>query len=481
MFDVIILGTGIAGLTCALKLSQKQPHIRIACLSKNSLENCNTKLAQGGIACVNSPKDSYKYHIEDTLKASAYTSKKKIVEEVVKKANTCLVELEEWGVKFNKTSANQFELGLEGGHQYHRIVHVDDHTGKSVLKTLLKQVKSKNNIELRPYHYAYELILTKDKQLGIKLFDIKQKKHYKLFAQYVVIATGGMGHFFKQTTNSLGSTGDGLVLAKNAGAKIKNLQYIQFHPTTFYEKNKQKVFLISEAVRGAGAFVINKKGERFLFQSDPRGELATRDIVSKAIFKELEKSKEQCVFLDLRHLLNFEKEFPTINAFLQKKMLRWYKDLIPIIPAAHYQCGGIEVDENGNTSINHLYAIGECADTGLHGINRLASNSLLEALVFADNCAKNILSKNFIKGLSNDSNFLPDKSVNTQLLIRKLNLIHKQVIMLSSNIEKEKLVLELDKLLEEVVIKIEQNANSLNLICLKNKITLTRLMANRFS
>lgn len=476
MYDVIIIGTGIAGLTCALKLSEKNSDLKIVCLSKNSIKHCNTRLAQGGIACVKLPQDSYEKHIHDTQKASQYTSNKGIVELVVKKSKDCINDLETWGVNFDKKD-KKFDLGLEGGHSLNRIVHVADHTGKTIHNYLLRETEKHTNIQLLAFHEAYEIILFENKSFGLKTYSIKESVHKILYTQKIVIATGGIGYFFKQSTNSYCATGDGLVLAHNLGVEIKNLKSIQFHPTAFYEQNKKKLFLISEAVRGAGALIVNEKGVRFLLDYDPRGELATRDVLSKAIFDELKLSKQKCVFMDLHQIKDFNTRFPSINSFLTKKNIDWRKNLVPVIPAAHYQCGGIKVDENACTSIKNLYAIGECAETGLHGINRLASNSLLEAFVFGENCAKTIYAKKNIQPERIEHKNTANIPVNTSSVSRTVSKLQNVLFEQGKNENFQSLFSEIKNTVNSEILKYP---HAINLIRVKNRIEVLSLIANSF-
>jgi len=393
-FDILIVGAGIAGLSQAIALAEKDPTLSIGVVSKSALEETNTRLAQGGIAAVMSTQtDSYLAHIQDTLNASQQKANKEVVTYVVENAHKGIHQLENWGVQFDQVK-NQYHLGLEGGHSQARILHVKDQTGAAVHDHLIQQVKEHSSIVLIEFSEVVELLLNKLNSIGGALiYNHLDKLTTKVHAKVVVLATGGIGQLFQYTTNSSIATGDGIALANNIGAEINNLQAIQFHPTAFRESGKNQLFLISEAVRGAGAHIINKKGERFVFRYDERGELATRDVISSAIYQELKESVEDEVYLDCRHLPKalLEDEFPFIYAHCLKAGFDLSQQPVPIIPAAHYSCGGIQVNLNGETSISLLYAIGECANTGLHGNNRLASNSLLEAIVFTQNVANNIL------------------------------------------------------------------------------------------
>lgn len=392
----MIVGAGIAGLSQAIALAEKDNSLDIGVVSKSALQETNTRLAQGGIAAVMSTEnDSYFAHIEDTLNASQNRADRNVVAFVVENAHQGIHQLENWGVRFDLVQ-NDYHLGLEGGHSQARILHVKDQTGAAVHEQLIRQINKHDSISVIEFSEVIELLMNTDEEVGgARVFNHKKNTTAEFNSKIVVLATGGMGQLFQYTTNSAIATGDGIALAHNIGAEINNLEAIQFHPTAFRESGKNKLFLISEAVRGAGAHVINKKGDRFLFTYDMRGELATRDVISSAIYQEMKISGEQEVYLDCRHIPKeeLEHEFPYILENCLQGGFDLTKQPVPIIPAAHYSCGGIQVNMKGESSIVNLYAIGECANTGLHGNNRLASNSLLEAIVFTQNVAENILHK----------------------------------------------------------------------------------------
>ena len=400
--DILIIGSGIAGLSFALKIAKKRPDLSICILTKKSKSESNTRYAQGGIAVVlDKITDSYQQHIDDTLKSGGGLCKQRIVEMVVKKAGARLKELIDWGVEFDKQSTGEFSTGLEGGHSQARILHHKDITGFEIEKKLINQISHYPNITLLTNHFALDLITTETIQNNKHIITCygayvlnQQDNSIKIFkSRITMLATGGSGQLYKTTTNPSVATGDGVAMAQRAGAKIKDMQFVQFHPTAFYHINSNPSFLISEAVRGFGAWLVNKNGDRFVFDYDKRGELATRDIVSKAIYLELLKSKEDNVYLDCRHLdmKEFKKHFPAIYKHCKNKGIDLSKDLIPVAPAAHYQCGGVSVNSKAQTNISNLFACGECSYTGLHGSNRLASNSLLEAIVFSHEAYLHIL------------------------------------------------------------------------------------------
>lgn len=395
--DILIVGSGISGLFFAIKMAKKRPDLSIVIMTKETANNTNTQLAQGGIAVVtNHLTDSFEQHIKDTLQSGDGYCDEKIVKMVIQQAPERLKELIEFGASFDKTHEGQWDLGLEGGHSQHRILHHKDRSGLEIEKKLLKIIEGTSNIELLENHQVIELN-TESKQskincCGAFFYEKKNNKIKYIRTRTIVLSTGGCGQLFENTTNPAIATGDGIAMAARAGVEIEDMQYIQFHPTALATGNKNPLFLISEAVRGFGAHIINENQKRFLYTFDSRGELATRDIVSKAISLEMLKTQKDHVYLDCRHLdpIEFYKHFPSITAHCNQIGLYPEKDLIPIVPAAHYQCGGIKVNQNGVTSIKNLYAIGECARTGLHGKNRLASNSLLEALVFAHQASENV-------------------------------------------------------------------------------------------
>jgi L-aspartate oxidase len=391
--DALVIGSGIAGLTYALKLAKANSELQIAMVTKDHENESNTKYAQGGIAIVSDVlKDSIAKHIKDTLRAGDGLCKKDVVEMVVTSGYKRLEELISWGVSFDKDEEGQFDLGLEGGHTSNRIYHHKDITGKEIEEALIKQVKSCKNIHIYTHFLAVDLItykkeVTDNQCIGAIILNRKTEEIIQFHAKITVLATGGIGQVYEHTTNPAIATGDGIAMAQRAGALIENMEFIQFHPTAFSSQNHLPSFLISEAVRGFGAYLLNEQGNRFLLATDPRGELASRDIVSKAIHNEIAKSKNSSVYLDCRHLdaQKFKAKFPFIHSKLKEAGYDPGTDLIPISTAAHYLCGGISVNETGQTTISHLFACGECAYTGLHGANRLASNSLLEALVYAHN------------------------------------------------------------------------------------------------
>lgn len=398
--DFLIIGSGIAGLTFAIKTARANPDKSITIITKADKGESNTKYAQGGIAVVLNKHDSFEKHIEDTLRAGDYLNNTAVVRRVVEEAPERLKEIIAWGTRFDKTKSGNFDLGKEGGHSENRVLHHKDITGFEIERALLEKIEECRNITMLAHHYAIDLITdhhmgklvkrrTPNTCYGAYTLNHHTGEIDRVIAKITMLSSGGAGQVYSHTTNPIIATGDGIAMAYRAKAVVSDMEFIQFHPTSLFEMGKSPSFLISEAVRGFGAFIRNKKGERFVLKTDKRGELASRDIVSKAIDKELKVTGVNCVYLDCTHLEmeSFYKHFPNITDYCKKIGIDVAKDWIPIVPAAHYVCGGIDVDELGETSITNLFACGECSRTGLHGANRLASNSLLEALVFAHHSA----------------------------------------------------------------------------------------------
>jgi L-aspartate oxidase len=395
--DVLVIGTGIAGLSFAVRLANRCPDKKIVMISKRDLLESNTKYAQGGIAVVsNFSNDSYSNHVQDTLRASDYTSDSKVVDFVVREGPLRVKELMDWGADFDKKGTS-LHLGKEGGHSAKRIVHHKDQSGLHIQNALIEKASAHKNIHFFENYSLVDLITDhhlQDKKYrrcyGAYVISIKDEQIIKITSQLTVLSTGGAGQVYAHTTNPNAATGDGLGAAYRAKVHVKNLHFVQFHPTALYPKVDGNTFLISEAIRGAGAILRNEKGEAFMHKYDAQLDLAPRDVVSRAINAEMKKYNTPHVYLDATNIdpIKLEQEFPTIKSTCMKLGINISKTFIPVLPAAHYFCGGIDVDENGQSSLSALYAIGECSHTGLHGANRLASNSLLEALVFAARAAE---------------------------------------------------------------------------------------------
>jgi L-aspartate oxidase len=389
-YDVLVIGSGIGGLYFALKASSFG---RVAVVTKKARWDSTTNLAQGGIASVMSKTDSYSSHIEDTLDAGAGLCHENIVEKVIKAGPSCIEELAQIGVEFSGEPQN-YDLGREGGHSFNRVVHAADFTGRAIEQALIKATRSHPNIDIFEHHYSIDLITQhqlKDTSYdekpicyGSYVFDIEEGKVEIFRSKITMLASGGGGRIYFHTTNPEIATADGVAMAYRAGARIGNLEFVQFHPTTLFHP-KSESFLISEAVRGEGGRLILKSGELFMKKYHPQAELAPRDIVARAIDSELKRTGDQCVYLDVTHLGRafLEKRFPTIFAKCRELGIDMAVEPIPVVPAAHYFCGGVVTNEFAHTDIGNLYACGEVAMTGMHGANRLASNSLLEAVAFA--------------------------------------------------------------------------------------------------
>ncbi|MBX9733277.1 MAG: L-aspartate oxidase [Chitinophagaceae bacterium] len=399
--DFLIVGSGIAGLTYALKIAKKIPDKKVMIITKTQADETNTKYAQGGIAGVwDAARDSYQKHIEDTLIAGDGLCNKAIVEIVVKEGPERIKEIIEYGAEFDKDDTGEYSLGKEGGHSENRILHHKDVTGKEMERALLAKLNSLPNIILANHCFVVDLItqhhlgylVTKSTPditcYGVYVLNLYTNQIEKISAGFILLATGGCGQAYRTTTNPKIATGDGIAMVYRAKGKIENMEFIQFHPTALYEPGVSPSFLITEAVRGDGGILRNKSGEAFMEKYDQRKDLAPRDIVARAIDNEMKRTGTEHVYLDCRHMdkEKFIHHFPNIYNKCLSIGIDVMQHLIPVAPAAHYSCGGIKTNEWGETSIKKLYACGECASTGLHGANRLASNSLLEAMVFAHRC-----------------------------------------------------------------------------------------------
>ena len=388
-YDIVIVGSGIAGLSTLLYLSEtsiyKAGQLSIGLLVKGALDQTNTNWAQGGIAAVKALGDHFEKHINDTLNAGAFSNDKKIVEKVIQSAPNLIEDLIDWGVQFDKKNNSEFDLAQEGGHSDARIWHKEDQTGKDIQSSLINKIKDLDHVDLFEYTTLINAEKSKNNTFSIQLFDIKNNAINTTNCSKLVLATGGIGGLFEKSTNQEIATGDGICIANKLGVAIENLSYIQFHPTGLYQEGRIS-FLISEALRGSGAILKNEKEEEFMLKYDERLDLAPRDIVSRAISNEINQQKLPYVYLDATKIdpVIIDHHFPNIKKECFNRLgINIQKDLIPVVPVQHYSCGGVKVNEFGETSISGLFAIGEVASTGLHGANRLASNSLLEAIAFA--------------------------------------------------------------------------------------------------
>ena len=412
-YDFVVVGTGVSGLSFALEASK---YGSVAVITKRASENSNTTWAQGGICCVADDEDSFESHIADTVDAGAGLCDHDVVKTIVESAPSAIEKMVNIGVQFDRNSSGRYELGKEGGHSQRRILHSKDTTGKEISEKLIYSAKQSENIEIFEHHFAIDIITTEklgvsgtNEVAGIYVLNESTGEILTFRSDKVVLCTGGCGRVYLYTTNPNIATGDGLAMAYRAGAEISNMEFIQFHPTCLYH-HELKNFLISEAVRGEGGKLIGKDGNEFMHKYDPRGSLAPRDIVARAIDHEIKKTGQPCVYVDIRHKSReyIEERFPNIYKTCLSVNIDPAIDPIPVVPAAHYQCGGVKTDVDGKTSINGLYAIGEVACTGLHGANRLASNSLLEGAVMAFRAVENINTENKKNRPKNKNLIIPD-------------------------------------------------------------------------
>jgi len=396
--DFLVIGSGIAGLSFALKAAK---YGKVTVVTKANLEDTNTRYAQGGIAAVFSEPDNFEKHINDTLIAGGGICNEEVVRMVVHEAPDRIKDLINLGVSFDKKEDGTYDLAKEGGHTEYRILHHKDKTGESIQMTLMERVRNEPNIEILEHHFAIEILtqhhlgeVVKRNYPDIKCFgayvaDLVNQQVITLLSKVTIVATGGIGNVYLTTTNPEIATGDGVAMVYRAKGTIENMEFIQFHPTSLYDPEKKPSFLITEALRGYGAVLKNLSGERFMNRYDSRGSLAPRDIVARAIDNEMKIWGDDHVWLDCTHLKpeGLKDHFPNVYEHCLERGIDFTKDMIPVVPCAHYSCGGIKVDINGQSNIDRLYALGEVSSTGLHGANRLASNSLIEAAVYAHRAA----------------------------------------------------------------------------------------------
>jgi L-aspartate oxidase len=406
--DVLVVGGGIAGLSFAIKIAQKRPELRIDVLTKTVENESNTRYAQGGVAAVwDFDKDSFEKHVLDTLDAGDGLCNREVVEIVVNEGPQRVQEIIDWGTRFDK-DGKEYDLGREGGHTENRILHYKDLTGWEIQRALVAESKRYANIHIHEHYFAIDIITQHHlgwiinrvtpqiECYGCYALNKKTNEIETFLAKTTLMATGGTGQVYKNTTNPVIATGDGIAMVYRAKGRVADMEFVQFHPTALYNPaGDNPNFLVSEAVRGFGAILKTPKGEEFMHKYDKRGSLAPRDIVARAIDSEMKIYGTECMYLDCRHLdkEKFYAHFPTIYDKCKSIGIDAFTDMIPVVPACHYQCGGILVDTEGRSSIQNLYACGECSCTGLHGANRLASNSLLEALVFSHRIAEDVLQK----------------------------------------------------------------------------------------
>lgn len=432
--DFLIVGSGIAGLSFALKAAK---HGKVLIVTKSNEDESNTKYAQGGVAVVvDKQEDSFEKHISDTLIAGDGLCNPQVVDLVVREGPERISEIIAYGTQFDKTNTGIYDLAKEGGHSEHRVLHYKDITGFEIERSLLQEIHENPNIEILTHYFAVDLITQhhigdfvnkKSDDIecyGIYALNTANGQIEKILSKITLMAAGGAGHIYASTTNPTIATGDGIAMAYRAKAKVRNMEFIQFHPTALYNPGEYPSFLISEAVRGFGGVLKRKDGVEFMYEYDERGSLAPRDIVARAIDNEMKKSGDDFVYLDITHrkkedILN---HFPNIYAKCLSIGLDMTKDRIPVTPACHYMCGGVMVDTNGQTSISRLFACGEVTSTGLHGANRLASNSLLEALVYAHRIYN--VTKETFSGFNIPQNIPDWNDTNTSLSNEDILVIH---------------------------------------------------------
>ncbi len=502
--DFLVIGSGIAGLTYALKVAEACPGRKITILTKTQSDETNTKYAQGGIAGVmDQDHDSFEKHIEDTLIAGDGLCNRHVVEIVVKEGVQRIEEIIKWGAQFDKESDGDYKLGKEGGHSEYRILHHKDVTGKEMERALLAAIARKKNIELVSHCFVIDIItqhhlgylVTKSTPdiecYGVYVLNLNTNKIEKILSRITLLATGGNGQVYRSTTNPAIATGDGVAMVYRAKGRIENMEFIQFHPTALYEPGiRGQNFLITEAVRGDGGILRNHDGEAFMGKYDKRKDLAPRDIVARAIDNEMKVAGTENVFLDCRHFSKekFIEHFPNIYEKCISIGIDITKHMIPVAPAAHYSCGGIKTDEHGRTSVNNLYAAGECASTGLHGANRLASNSLLEAMVFAHRAYKHSVQQ---IGLPVPSHFAdagipdwkadgtnaPKEMILITQSVKELKLLMSDYVGIVRNNERlSRAMKRLDLLYEETESLYEKTIVSPQLCELRNMITVAYLI-----
>ncbi len=508
--DFLVIGSGIAGLTFALKAAKQFPEKKVLVITKAQADETNTKYAQGGIAGVwDADKDSFDKHIEDTLVAGDGLCNKSVVEIVVKEGVERIREIIEWGAEFDKEADGDYKLGKEGGHSEYRILHHKDVTGKEMERALLTAVDHFKNIEIIKHCFVVDLItqhhlgylVTKSTPdiecFGVYVLNRETNQIEKILAHITLLATGGNGQVYRSTTNPFIATGDGVAMVYRAKGRIENMEFIQFHPTALYEPGvRGQSFLITEAVRGDGGILRNKNGEAFMERYDARKDLAPRDIVARAIDSEMKISGTEHVFLDCRHMdqAKFLEHFPNIYEKCKSIGIDVARHMIPVAPAAHYSCGGIKTDEWGHSSINNLYAAGECASTGLHGANRLASNSLLEAMVFAHRCFLDATRK--LSAAATASPFIAGRGAGTEvpdwnasgttqpkeMILITQSLKEVQQIMsdyvgiVRTNVRLKRAIKRIDLLWEETEALYETTTLSPQLCELRNMITVSYLI-----
>jgi L-aspartate oxidase len=498
--DFLVIGSGIAGLTYAVKVAEAQPEKQVLVLTKTFSDETNTKYAQGGIAGVwDETNDSFSKHIEDTLIAGDGLCDEETVRFVVKEGPERIREIIEWGTRFDLAADGAYALGREGGHSEHRILHHKDVTGQEIERALLAKAATLPNISIRSHYFVLDIItqhhlgflVTKSTPditcYGVYALNLETQGIEQILSRITLLATGGIGAVYRTTTNPAIATGDGVAMVYRAKGRIENMEFIQFHPTALYEPGlRGQSFLITEAVRGDGGILRNHRGEAFMERYDKRRDLAPRDIVARAIDSEMKINGTEHVYLDCRHIPveQFVHHFPNIYEKCKSLGIDIAQHMIPVAPAAHYSCGGVKTDHHGRTSIRRLYAAGECASTGLHGANRLASNSLLEALVFAHRAAADSVSR--VAAINNDTavpewdargTTNPREMILITQSLKELQLLMSDYVgIVRNNIRLQRAMRRLDLLHEEIEELYKTSVVSPQLCELRNMITVGYLI-----
>jgi len=494
-FDFLVIGGGIAGISFALKAAK---HGKVALLCKTTLDESNTTYAQGGIASVMYEPDSFDKHIEDTLIAGDGHCDLAAVEKVIQEAPSQINELLNWGVNFDKNESGLFDLHREGGHSEHRILHHKDNTGYEIQQSLIREVRAHKEIEVFEHYFAIEILTqhhlgqivthqTPDIECyGAYVLNQQSNNIHTFLAKITLLATGGIGSVYSTTTNPEISTGDGIAMVHRARGVIKDMEFVQFHPTGLYQPGERPTYLITEAIRGYGALLRTKDGKEFMQKYDERGSLASRDIVARAIDNEMKIRGHQFVYLDVTHKNAEEtkKHFPNIYKKCLDSGIDITKDYIPVSPIQHYLCGGIVVDLNGRSSINQLYAAGECSCTGLHGANRLASNSLLEAIVYADAAVKDSVKRlnsltfnELIPDWNDEGTSLPEEMVLITQSFREVEQIMSTYVgIVRSNLRLKRALNRLEILYRETEHLFDKSVVSREICELRNVISVAYLI-----
>lgn len=493
--DFLVIGSGIAGLSFALKAAE---HGQVMLVTKANLEETNTVYAQGGIAAVTYEPDSFEKHIKDTLICGDGLCNEEVVRMVVTEGPEQIKQLIHWGVKFDKKPSGQYDLAKEGAHSEHRILHHKDNTGNEIQRALSKRVRAHQNIKIFENYFAVEIVtqhhmgetVTRSTPnitcYGAYILDLKTQKVDTFLAKTTIMSTGGIGNIYHTTTNPLVATGDGIAMVYRAKGTVENMEFIQFHPSSLYHPGERPSFLITEAMRGFGGILKTSDGKEFMHKYDSRGSLAPRDVVARAIDNEMKIRGDDFVYLDVtfKDANEIKNHFPNIYQKCLSVGIDITKDMIPVVPAAHYLCGGIKVDMNGESSINHLYAIGECASTGLHGANRLASNSLIEAVVYAERAAKHSIEA--VKSIElnpNIPNWDYEGTTHTEEMVlitqsykEMQQIMSNYVGIVRSNLRLERALLRLELLYRETEELYKKSILTQNLCELRNMINVGYLI-----